>query len=81
MKNIKRVAAITMVAGGLAVAGAGVASAHTAPQAQGIAQHSPGVVSGNLVQVPVHVPVNACGNTISVIGLLNPAFGNYCANF
>ncbi|WSK17389.1 chaplin [Streptomyces celluloflavus] len=70
-----------MVAGGLAVAGAGVASAHTAPQAQGIAQHSPGVVSGNLVQVPVHVPVNACGNTISVIGLLNPAFGNYCANF
>nr|WP_205380241.1 chaplin [Streptomyces sp. SID7805] len=70
-----------MVAGGLAVAGAGVASAHAAPQAQGIAQHSPGVVSGNLVQVPVHVPVNACGNTISVIGLLNPAFGNYCANF
>ncbi|MGX1720864.1 chaplin [Streptomyces celluloflavus] len=80
MKNIKRVAAITMVAGGLAVAGAGVASAHTAPQAQGIAQHSPGVVSGNLVQVPVHVPVNACGNTISVIGLLNPAFGNTCVN-
>jgi hypothetical protein len=81
VKNIKRVAAITMVAGGLAVAGAGVASAHTAPQSQGIAQHSPGVVSGNLVQVPVHVPVNACGNTVSVIGLLNPAFGNYCVNF
>jgi hypothetical protein len=30
--------------------------------------------------VPVHVPVNVCGNTISVIGLLNPAFGNTCVN-
>jgi hypothetical protein len=32
------------------------------------------------VQVPVHVPVNACGNSVSVIGLLNPAGGNDCAN-
>jgi hypothetical protein len=30
--------------------------------------------------VPVHVPVNVCGNTVSVIGLLNPAFGNTCIN-
>jgi len=42
--------------------------------------HSPGIASGNVVQVPVHVPVNVCGNTISVIGLLNPAFGNTCIN-
>ncbi len=47
---------------------------------QGAAVHSPGVVSGNVVQVPVHVPVNVCGNTINVIGLLNPAFGNTCVN-
>ncbi|MDT0459891.1 chaplin [Streptomyces sp. DSM 41527] len=79
MKNIKRAAAITMVASGLALAGAGVASAHS-PQAQGGAVHSPGIVSGNVVQVPVHVPVNACGNTVTVIGALNPAFGNPCAN-
>ncbi|HEY3483437.1 MAG TPA: chaplin, partial [Streptomyces sp.] len=32
------------------------------------------------VQVPVHVPVNVCGNTVNVIGLLNPAFGNQCQN-
>jgi hypothetical protein len=38
------------------------------------------VVSGNLVQLPVHVPVNVCGNTVSVVGLLNPASGNSCAN-
>jgi hypothetical protein len=38
------------------------------------------VLSGNVVQIPVHVPVNVCGNTISVIGLLNPTFGNTCVN-
>ncbi|MER6694567.1 chaplin [Streptomyces minutiscleroticus] len=48
--------------------------------AEGAAVGSPGVLSGNTVQVPVHVPVNVCGNTIDVIGLLNPAFGNACAN-
>ncbi|MFD8330567.1 chaplin [Streptomyces lydicus] len=79
MKNIKRAAAITMAASGLALAGAGVASAH-GPQAVGGATHSAGVVSGNVVQVPVHVPVNVCGNTISVVGLLNPSFGNPCVN-
>ncbi|NEE48174.1 chaplin, partial [Streptomyces sp. SID8455] len=26
------------------------------------------------------VPVNVCGNTINVVGLLNPAFGNTCVN-
>ncbi|MFJ4439539.1 chaplin [Streptomyces sp. NPDC088923] len=48
--------------------------------AEGAAIGSPGVLSGNLVQVPVHVPLNVCGNSINVIGLLNPAFGNTCVN-
>ncbi|MFC7257584.1 chaplin family protein [Streptomyces lutosisoli] len=48
--------------------------------ANGAATDSPGVASGNNVQVPVHVPVNACGNTVNVIAALNPAFGNSCAN-
>ncbi|MFB6780390.1 MULTISPECIES: chaplin [unclassified Streptomyces] len=48
--------------------------------ADGYALNSPGLLSGNVIQVPIHVPVNACGNTLSVIGLLNPAFGNACAN-
>ncbi|WP_366932825.1 chaplin [Nostoc sp. JL31] len=48
--------------------------------AQGAAIGSPGVLSGNVVQVPVHIPVNVCGNTVNVIGLLNPAFGNTCVN-
>ncbi len=50
------------------------------PAPRGVSAGSPGVGSGNTVQVPVHVPVNACGNTVDVIGLLNPVFGNHCAN-
>ncbi|MCM2390341.1 chaplin ChpH [Streptomyces albipurpureus] len=75
---IKKVVAAAAATGGLILAGAGVAMADAG--AQGAAVGSPGVLSGNLVQVPVHVPVNVCGNTISVIGLLNPTFGNTCIN-
>ncbi|WP_328679727.1 chaplin [Streptomyces sp. NBC_00322] len=75
---IKKVVAAAAVTGGLVLAGAGVAMADAG--AQGAAVNSPGVLSGNVLQVPVHVPVNACGNTVSVIGLLNPTFGNTCVN-
>ncbi len=75
---IKKVVAAAAATGGLVLAGAGLAVADTG--AQGAAVHSAGVASGNVVQAPVHVPVNAGGNTISVIGLLNPAFGNTCIN-
>ncbi|MFJ5234746.1 chaplin [Kitasatospora sp. NPDC088391] len=76
----KKLAAVVAATGGLVLAGAGVASAHGGAHAGGAATNSPGVLSGNLIQVPVHIPVNVCGNTISVIGLLNPAFGNSCQN-
>ncbi|WP_327174874.1 chaplin [Streptomyces sp. NBC_01335] len=75
---IKKIAAAAAVTGGLVLAGAGMAVADAG--AQGAAIGSPGVISGNTIQVPVHVPVNVCGNTIDVIGLLNPAFGNTCVN-
>jgi LPXTG-motif cell wall-anchored protein len=48
--------------------------------ADGSAAGSPGLISGNTVQLPVDVPVNVCGNTVNVVGLLNPAAGNECAN-
>ncbi len=75
---IKKVVAAAAATGGLVLAGAGIAAADSG--AQGAAVHSPGVLSGNVVQAPIHVPVNVCGNTVSVIGLLNPAFGNTCTN-
>ncbi|MFI2432296.1 chaplin, partial [Streptomyces sp. NPDC018957] len=49
-------------------------------EADGAASGSPGVLSGNNLQVPVSVPVNVCGNSANVVGLLNPAFGNTCAD-
>ncbi|WP_371651823.1 MULTISPECIES: chaplin [unclassified Streptomyces] len=79
MKNLKKAAAVAMVAGGIVAAGAGAAAAHGA-NADGEAKNSPGVVSGNLVQAPIQVPVNATGNSVNVVGLLNPAFGNESSN-
>ncbi|MGW6392814.1 chaplin [Streptomyces sp. NPDC055103] len=59
----------------------GVASpAFADADAHGAAIGSPGVLSGNVVQVPIHVPINACGNSLNLIGVLNPAFGNTCIN-
>ncbi|MFE2044810.1 chaplin [Streptomyces sp. NPDC059477] len=80
MKNLKKAAAVTMVAGGLIAAGAGMASATDGSLATGKAEGSPGAVSGNVIQVPVDVPVNAVGNSVNVIGVLNPAFGNLGVN-
>ncbi|MEU6661831.1 chaplin [Streptomyces sp. NPDC046821] len=60
------------------IAGAGVASADG--EANGFAADSPGVLSGNVIQVPIHVPLNLCGNTVDILGALNPTMGNQCAN-
>ncbi|WP_030801909.1 chaplin [Streptomyces sp. NRRL S-337] len=79
MRQVARKGLITMAAaGGVLAAVAGYA--HADAGAVGGAANSPGVGSGNNVQVPLHIPVNACGNTVNVVGLLNPAFGNHCAN-
>ncbi|MDY0811557.1 chaplin [Kitasatospora purpeofusca] len=78
MQNVKKVAVLSAAAAGLVLGAAGGAAASSG--AEGVAAGSPGVVSGNQLQVPVHIPVNLCGNSINVIGLLNPAFGNTCIN-
>lgn len=48
--------------------------------AGGKAVGSPGVLSGNVVQAPINIPINIVGNTVNVVGLLNPAFGNTGVN-
>jgi hypothetical protein len=78
MARIAKAAAVVLGTGAVVISGAGFALADSG--AHGAAAGSPGVLSGNLLQVPVHIPVNVCGNTIDVIGLLNPAFGNACVN-
>ncbi|MFF8270521.1 chaplin [Streptomyces sp. NPDC016562] len=71
--------AVALTAGVLMAAGAAT-PALADSEAAGTAVGSPGVLSGNVVQVPLHIPVNVCGNTVNIIALLNPAFGNVCVN-
>ncbi|MGY4967530.1 chaplin [Streptomyces sp. 900105245] len=68
----------TVTAGALVLLACGTSTAVADSGASSAAVHSPGVASGNVVSVPVHIPVNFCNNTVDVIGLLNPAFGNGC---
>ncbi|KAB1986222.1 MULTISPECIES: chaplin [Streptomyces] len=78
MSRIAKGLALTSVAAAAVAGTAGIAAADSG--AHGAAAHSPGVLSGNVVQAPVHVPVNVCGNTVTVIGALNSAVGNVCVN-
>ncbi|RPK79131.1 MULTISPECIES: chaplin [Streptomyces] len=79
MRQVTRKGLITMAAaGGVLALGGGYA--HADSGAAGTASGSPGVLSGNSVQVPIDIPVNVCGNSVSVGGLLNPTSGNDCGN-
>jgi LPXTG-motif cell wall-anchored protein len=69
--------AVSAMAAGGVLMSSGHATADSS--AGGDAEGSPGVLSGNSVQAPVHVPVNVCGNTVDAAGLLDPAFGNSCS--
>jgi hypothetical protein len=77
--NIAKKAAVALTVAGIAAgasAGAAVADAGAGAEAA----NSPGVGSGNIAQLPIHVPVNVVGNTANLIALLNPAFGNTGVN-
>ncbi|MFE6363338.1 chaplin [Streptomyces sp. NPDC057806] len=79
MRQVTRKGLMTVAAAtGVIAAAGGAAQADSG--ASGSAARSPGVLSGNTVQAPVHAPVNACGNTVDAIGVLNPAAGNTCVN-
>ncbi|GED89132.1 chaplin family protein [Streptomyces sp. 6-11-2] len=82
MKRVTRnsVIAVAAASGAMAMAMPVSAFAADGAAAEGVAAGSPGVLSGNTIQLPVDVPVNVCGNTVDVVGLLNPAAGNRCAN-
>ncbi|MEU6851731.1 chaplin [Actinacidiphila alni] len=75
---MRKGAVLGVLAGGIILAASGVAAADSG--ATGAVVGSPGVLSGNLIQIPIDIPVNACGNSLNLIGALNPAFGNTCVN-
>ncbi|GAA2626395.1 chaplin [Streptomyces spororaveus] len=79
-KRLVRGTTLAVASAAALVGGAGLASAHggDGATAHGVTAGSPGVLSGNLLQVPADVPVNACGLSVNVIALLNPSFGTTC---
>lgn len=78
--STKRRIALGMTTGGLLITGLGMSSAHADTTTIGDTKHSPGVGSGNLVQLPINAPINVCGNQLDVIGILDSVTGNSCAN-
>jgi hypothetical protein len=44
------------------------------------ASESPGFLSGDVIQAPLNIPVNLVGNSVNVIGVGNPTFGNEGTN-
>ncbi|MET8855438.1 chaplin [Streptomyces sp. NPDC004579] len=76
-----RVLAVATASGAMAVAlPTSAVFAAGGADADATAAGSPGVLSGNTLQVPLSAAVNLCGNTVDVVGLLNPAVGNVCEN-
>ncbi|GAB7031924.1 chaplin [Streptomyces sp. NPDC021749] len=69
-----------LMAAASSVLGAGGGTAYADAGAGGRASDSPGVLSGNSIQVSVDTPVNACGNSVDGAAALNPAMGNSCGN-
>ncbi|MDH6124398.1 chaplin [Kitasatospora sp. GP82] len=76
--SIRQAAAVGVAVVGIVAAGTGTAMASAGAGA--VAANSGGVASGNNIQIPVHVPVTVCGNSVSVVGLMNPVVGSSCSN-
>ncbi|MFH8569448.1 chaplin [Streptomyces sp. NPDC017993] len=76
--RIRTAVAATGLAVGLILGGAGGAVADSGTH--GSAKKSPGFLSGNVIQIPFHIPINICGNSVNFFGALNPAVGNRCVN-
>ena len=76
--RIRTAAAVAVLAFGAILGSAGAVAADPDPVVTGVAASSPGVLSGNVIQVPIGVPINLCGTSVSVIGLLNPASATMC---
>jgi hypothetical protein len=73
MRQVTRNGLITVAAAGgvLATFSGGTAFAETAAESAA----GSGVLSGNNVGAPVNAPITVCGNTVNVVGALNPAAG------
>lgn len=74
---MKKTAAV--VAGVIMALGAAT-PAFADADAQAVSVGSGGFLSGNVIQVPIDVSVLACGNTVNLGAIGNPAIGNVCVS-
>jgi hypothetical protein len=78
MRSLKRTVVGSVAASRAVWTGSAAASAGST--AEGAAVGSPGFRSGNLIQIPLHVPIHLRGNSIDIIGLVNPAVSSTYVN-
>jgi hypothetical protein len=78
MAKTKKALAIAGVTLGLMCTGVGAASANSGSGTTGSTTNSGGVLSGDVIQIPIDIGTNICGNSINVIGIGNWVFGNAC---
>lgn len=86
MKMVRGLALILGAAAAALAFSAGPASAHgydddwyDGGHGHGQSSHgNVGVLNGNQAYIPVHIPVNVCGNSIALLGLANSNAG--CVN-
>ncbi|OJF09588.1 chaplin [Couchioplanes caeruleus] len=71
MKLVKRLAVGAGVAAAALVLSAGPASAHDDDDHNG--NTNVGLLNGNSVEIPVHIPVNVCGNGLAILGIASTA--------
>lgn len=61
----------TVFAGGMLISGAGVAAADSGSDAGSVNNGT--VLSGNNVNVPINIPITACGNGLALLSVVNSA--------
>lgn len=77
---VKKGLLLSAAAGALVLGGAAAASAATSATADGLTADSPGVVSGNTVQVPADIPIQVCGVSVAAVAAATSADDNTCVD-
>lgn len=80
IKKLAVVGALVAASVGLPATIAAADDSPNSPTATGNAWDSPGILSGNVIQLPISIPVNACGDNIGLLGALGVTSGTVCAN-
>lgn len=73
------VAASNTVAGSTCGGSNAAGGSNSGASATSVTDHSGGILSGNIIQAPVNVPLNACGNQVNVVGAKGTAGGTDCS--